>query len=115
MIPIEAQIQALAQLTTYALLASYGIHNQDPRPFLRVTRQQVLDYFRQHPEQAEAHLSEPSKRAYHDILCLERREKCFVVFSTDHGRTRDERFYDSLPEAAAEFVACQIGYGYPSA
>jgi hypothetical protein len=115
MIPIEAQIQALAQRKTYALLASYGIHDQDPGPFWRVTRQQILDYFRQHPEQAEAHLSEPSERPYHDILCLERRERRFVIFDMDHGRPTDEVFYDSLPEAAAEFVAYQIGYVYPSA
>ena len=115
MIPIEAQIQGLAQRRTYALLVSYGIQDQDPGPFLRVTRQQVLDYFRQHPEQAEAHLSKPSERPYHDHLCLERRENRFVMFDMDHGRPRDERFYDSLAEAAADLVAYEIGYRYPSA
>lgn len=115
MIPAKAQIQALARGKTYDLLASYGVCNLAPSPFLRVSRQEILDYFQQHPEEAEVHLSVPSERPYHDCLCLERREDRFVVFDMDHGRPWAERFYDLLPEAAADFVAYQIGYAYPSA
>lgn len=114
-IPVEAQIEALARSRTHLLLAAHGVQTHGPAAYLRVSRQQVIDYFQQHPEAAEAHVSAPSQRPFHDHLCLERRGERFVVFDMDHGRPRGEQFYDSLHEAAADFVAYQIGYGYQSA
>ena len=120
-IPVEAQIDALAKLKVYDLLAAHGVqvdyHRTDPRRFLTVTRQQVIDYFQRHLDVAELHLiPHPSKRPHHDHLCIERRGQRFAVFDMDHGQPRDERFYESLPEAAADFVAWTYAYGYiPSA
>ena len=119
-IPIEAQIEALAALKVYELIAAHGVqvdyHRTDPRQYLAVTRQQVIDYFQRHPDIAEAHLTHPSKRPFHDHLCIEEHWRGFTVFDMDHGRPRGEHFYDSLAEAAADFVAWTYGYGYkPSA
>jgi hypothetical protein len=116
-IPVDAQIEALATRKVGDLLAAHGVHHIDPKPFLTVTRPQVVDYFQRHTDIAEAYLTpHPSKRPFHDILCIERRGQRFAVFDMDHGKPRGEHFYDSLAEAAADFVAWIYGYGYkPSA
>ena len=110
---MEAEIEALAFRTVHKLLEKHGIVCLDPRPFLRVTRRQMRDYFTTHLEVAESLVTAEAERPYHDHLCLERRAGGFAVFDMDHGTPVGETFYDSLPEAAADFVAFSYGYGYP--
>jgi hypothetical protein len=116
-IPVEAQVEALAKLKVYDLVAAHGHRSVDPRPFLTVTRRQIVDFFTRHPDVAEAHLTlHPADRPFHDHLCIERRGQRFSVFDMYRGRMMEEHFYDSLAEAAADFVAWTYGYGYkPSA
>jgi hypothetical protein len=113
-IPIEAQIEALAHGKIHSLLAANGIETFGPAKFLRVSRCQMIEFFQRHPEVAKKHVSESSQRPFHDHLCLERRGSGFVIFDMDHGKPRGELLYDSLPEAACDFVAFEIGYKYPS-
>ena len=112
-IPKDEQLRALATRQTYALLESRGINTIDPRKYLKLSRSDVLDYFRKHADQAMALLNAPRDRPFHDALCMEARDRGFVIFDMDRGTPRDEMFYDSLEEAATDFVAFTIGYGYP--
>ena len=112
-IPKDEQLRALATRQTYALLESRGINTIDPRKYLKLSRSDVLDYFRKHMDQATALLNTPKDRPFHDVLCMEARDHRFVIFDMDRGTPRNEMFYDSLEEAATDFVAFTIGYGYP--
>lgn len=112
-IPKDDQLRALATRQTFALLESRGIKTYDPRKYLKLSRSDVLDYFRKHMDQATALLNTPKDRPFHDVLCMEARDHRFVIFDMDRGTPRNEMFYDSLEEAATDFVAFTIGYGYP--
>ena len=114
-IPKSEQLDAFASRHMYALMRKLGIdvYKVDPRTLLTLTRTDVLQYFRQHSDQAEALLASPKERPFHDVLLMERRDSSFVIFDMDHGIPRSEMFYDSIEEAATDFVAFTIGYGYP--
>jgi hypothetical protein len=108
------QTEALASLSLDRVLAARGVTTFDFRKYLSVSRAEIVSFFRVHPRKAEALLlKKEEKKPVHDVLCLEGREESFVIYDMDHGNERSHYWYDSLPEAAADFVAFRIGYGYP--
>ena len=112
-IPKAEQVEALAKGNTYTLLEKKGIKTFDPRPFIDVSRSDVLLYFKKHADDALALLTDEKNRPFHDVVCLSKRGSEFVVYDMDHGNPRDEMYYSSLEEAATDLVAFRIGYGYP--
>ena len=107
-------MEAMGALSIYQALSARGVECVDPRNYLSITREQMIAFFRKNLHKAEALLikNRPEKPA-HDVLCMDSRNGRFVIYDIDHGSERSHYWYKSLPEAAADFVAFHIGYGYP--
>ncbi len=108
------QLEALATLSLHAVLTARGHETFAHKKYLSVTRTEVVAFFRQFPAKAEALLlKQEALKPFHDALCMEARSGKFVIYDMDHGVERGLYWYDSLPEAATDFVAFTFGYGYP--
>jgi hypothetical protein len=112
----DEQMEALATLSLHRVLAAHGKETFDHRKHLSVSRADMEAFFQRFPEKAEALLQTNEKtELLHDIDRMERRDGKFVVYWIDHGAERFHKWYKSLPEAAADYVASQFGYPYPDA
>jgi len=108
------QLEALAALSLHAVLKARGHETFAHKKHLSVSRADVAAYFRQFPAKAEALLlKKADPKPFHDALCVEARSGKFVIYDMDHGVERGLYWYDSLSEAATDFVAFTYGYGYP--
>ena len=108
------QIEALASLSLRRVLAERGIECVDVRKYLSVSRAEIVSFFKEHRHEAEALLLKNHQtKPVHDVLCMESRSGRFVIYDMDHGYERSLYWYESLAEAAADFVAFTFGYGYP--
>jgi len=116
LLPRDAQLEALATLSLHRVLAEHGQETFDYRKHLAVSRADMVAYFQEHPGKAEALLQpKEEKKLLHDVDRIESRDGRFVVFWMDHGTERFHAWYESLAEAAADYVASQFGYPYPDA
>lgn len=112
-IPKEEQLPALAGglLEVYRLIERYtgGPISTDSREFITVTKPELIEYLRLNPELSESHvMSEDSSATMHDRPCLFKKGSQWVVCWTEHGRKTDERTYDSLEEAAADYLMADL-------
>jgi hypothetical protein len=108
-IPEQLQLQALATglREVYILLADYlGDLNKAPdfRQYITVTKAQLSDYLRHHPELAERHIAAPDAPRRDDTPVLERANDKYVVFEMDHHAARYRREFEELADAAAEYL-----------
>ena len=112
-IPLDAQIEALANRDAYSLLKAFNINAIDIKPYFHVTRRDLIEYLRKHPNLARSYLlALPAQRPYHDQLVIEQRGAKFVVFNMDHGCPRFEHEYTDIGEATADFLAWSYAYGF---
>jgi hypothetical protein len=110
----EEQAEALASFTLDCVLAERGIRTFDVQRYLSVSRAQMAEFFVQHPKRAQALLLKSGDtRPIHDVLCMEVRDGKYVIYDMDHGDERNHCWYNSLPEASADFVAFRFDYYYP--
>jgi hypothetical protein len=108
-IPEEEQLQALSGglKEVYRLLTEYlGDLNKAPnfRQHITVTKVQLAEYLRHHPELAQRHVSQPSDLKYHELPVLERANGNYRVYEVDHRQARYVREFESLADAAAEYL-----------
>ena len=108
-IPEQEQLQALASglKEVYRLLADYlGNLNIVPdfRRHITVSKKQLADYLRHHPELANQHVSQPSDPKYHESPVLERTDGKYRVYEVDHDQPWDVREFSELADAAAEYL-----------
>ena len=108
-IPEEEQLQALSGglRDVYQLLTEYlGDLNKalDFRQRITVTKAQLAEYLRRHPELAERHVSESSDAKYHEFPVLERADGKYRVYEVDHDGPRYVREFVDLADAAAEYL-----------
>jgi hypothetical protein len=119
-IPIPEQLEAYTTWKTRELLARHGIatdqygvftsDHRDLHTLFTFTREQLVDYLRAHPERATACLEQSQQlRGIYDKDVLEREGERYVLYWQDHSSRRNEKFYDDLSEAAADWLVVQHG------
>lgn len=109
LIPESKQLEALASglRDVYRLLAEYlGDLNSVPdfKRHITVTRKQLADYLRSHPELAELHISDNRAAKFHEGPVLERVDGKYRVYESDHGRPWNTKEFNQLAEAAATYL-----------
>jgi hypothetical protein len=110
----EEQADSLGSLSLQQVLRARGVETFNFRKYLSISRAEMVAYFIAQPQKAEALLlKKEEKKPVHDVSCMEARDGRFVIYSMDHGSERSHYWYESLADAAADFVAFQFGYGYP--
>jgi hypothetical protein len=119
-IPIEEQMDAYTTFQTQELFEHHGIRTthqglftaegQETRKLYSFTRDQLVDFLRRHADRA-ASLFERAQvlRGIYDKDVLDRDGERYVLYSQDHGSRREEKFYDDLFEAVADWVTVQYG------
>jgi len=108
-IPEQKQLQALAigLKEVYVLLSDYlGDLNKVPdlQSHITVTKAQLAEYLRRHPELAAQHVSHPSDPKYHESPVLERVDGNYRVYEVYHGEARYATEFAELTDAAAEYL-----------
>ena len=108
-IPEGEQLQALSGglKDVYQLLTSYlGDLDKEPnfRRHITVTKKQLAEHLRRHPDLAARHVSKPSDTRYHESPVLEWSDGNYRVFEVDRGRPRYVIEFAELADAAAEFL-----------
>lgn len=111
---IDEQTEALASFTLDLVLAARGIKAYEAQRYLSVSRVQMVEFFTKNPSRSEAFLlKNEDTRPIHDVLCMEARDGRYVIYDMDHGEARNFCWYNSLPEASADYVAFRFDYYYP--
>jgi len=108
-IPEEEQLQALSGglKDVYRLLTEYlGDLNRAPnfRQYVTVSKNQLAEYLRHHPELAQRHVSHSFDPKHHEFPVLERTDGKYRVYEIDHGQPRYLREFADLADAAAEYL-----------
>ena len=82
----------------------------DFRPYLSVTRSDIVAFLTSRPAIADKYFAEHSRRQiYHDGVRLWRSGVQYHIADMDHGKPRSEKRFDSLAEAVAEHVLITHG------
>ncbi len=105
-IPVTLQVEAMLNGQVDLLLKSrLGCAPIDPRPYLTVTRVDVEQYFRQHPDLARDYYNrQHAHTSDNDIDRIEKAGQSYTVAYLDHGKPRFERHFDSLIGAVSEHL-----------
>ena len=73
---------------------------------ITITKQDLTEYFREHPEEAEAHIAkEGSALPQHDAPVLQIVDGAYSVAWMHRGQTVKQEAFDDLCEAAATWCA----------
>lgn len=108
----DEQIESMLFGNFFDLLHDYG---QDPwsgdfRRFITISRQQLIDYLRLHPEMTVAYLDKWSAAtATHDVAVISEDGAEYIVAWMDHGRARSPHRFRDVAEAVAEHVLVRHG------
>ena len=105
----DEQLRALAGglIEVYKLIERHigAPISTDFRQFITITRPELIAYLRRHPSVAERHVqSEASVISMHDLPCLIKKGSHWVVGWMEHGRIADPQTFDSVEEAAANYL-----------
>jgi hypothetical protein len=108
-IPENEQLHALSGglKDVYRLLTSYlGDLNSVPnfQKHITVTKQQLAEYLRHHPELAARHISKSSDPKYQDCPVLEFVDGKYRVYEILCGEARYKMEFNELSDAAAEYL-----------
>jgi hypothetical protein len=108
-IPEEEQLRALSfgLKDTYQLLTEYlGDLNKalNFRQYITVTKAQLAEYVRRHPDRAVRHVTGSTHPKGHELPVLERVDGKYRVYELDHNRPRYVREFVDLAEAVAEYL-----------
>lgn len=108
-IPKHEQLQALSAglKEVYRLLSEYvGDLNKVPnfRQHITVTKAELVEYLRCHPQLAERHISKQSTPKCHEFPVLERLDGKYRVYEGYRGEVRYVREFKDLADAAAEYL-----------
>jgi hypothetical protein len=111
--PISKEEQIVALLTgkVYKLIASrLGKSVVDVRRYLNVTRDELEEFLRVHPAEAERYFEEKSRRQpMPDTDVIGLRDGKYMVAWRDHDRNRFERSFPTMAEAVADHVLVTHG------
>lgn len=108
-IPKDEQLEALANgiQSFYQLIEKYtgGPIRSDFREFAIVTKADLAQYLNEHESLAKKHvITEEAALRLHDHPVLLADDNKWMVCWIDHGTKINIIYYDSLPEAAANFL-----------
>ena len=112
----EDQIKALVEGRVHDLLrraqGEGGVDERvvDVRPYLTVTRGDVEEFLKTHPDVAQDYFRRHSAAAHvTDSFTIVEANGRYVVAWNDHGTPASEQFFDTLAEAVAYRVLANYG------
>lgn len=109
-IPEQEQLKAFASglKEVYRLLSEYlGDLNYAPdfRKFITISRNQLAEYLKLHPELIYPHISGSVKQKLHEFPVLEKmKDGKYRVYEIDHGKPWNVQEFTELTHAAATYL-----------